>query len=238
MSLTITSWINGISAIINFAIALFIAIFFIIRFSKTKKNLQPWVALFGFVIAASYVGPSLTFFKLAITGENITPDALYYIAYWSIPGQTLSMMWIGFTVFAEEQRKPVMLFYCLTAIVYYIFFLFLKDMSLEIGGGTTTWEEFNAAGDLLDISLKGFLRYLIAFWIGSIVVTFVVGFSRLWTKLEKDNPYKKKIVIQMIAWVLYIIGGVIEVLAPVEVAVIGRISLMICLVLLFISFKD
>jgi hypothetical protein len=229
------TWVNGITACINCLVALFIGISFLVKYLKTKKPLQPWVSFFGFTEVSSYSGPVVTFIALIITESNIEPITLYYISYWLIPGQMLSTLWIAFTVFYEDKRNKVMIFYLITAIGYYIAFLAFPTQMYEPAADPAT---FDANGEILDISFVSFLRWLVVFWILSMVILLSTGFYRLRKKLEKDNPYRKKMGLQSLAWLFFLVGGTIEVIAPVYIAIFGRFAMTIFLVLLYKGFSD
>ena len=207
---------------------------FLFKYKESKKKLQPWVAAFALALGTAYSGPVITFIKLLATGTNVTPLQLFYIAYWNLPIQVISMIWLGFSVFAENKRKTVIIIVSLTAVIYYAYFFIFPEQSFTT---VKSVEEYNAAGELLDISFTGIPRYLLIAWMASIVITFMVGFSRLLSKIKDDKKYSRRVKMQLIGWVFYVIGGGIEVMAPVSVAIVGRIASMICFIFLFFSFS-
>lgn len=235
MALPFLTWINGITAVLNFSIALFMMGYFLVQYFNTKKNLQPWVALLSFSLAVTYSGPSTTFLKLLITGENLEPIQLYYISYWLVPFTCISVIWIGLTIFYEKWRKPVIIFYLITAVGYYIAFLGFPSIMFET---PTPVDIYNSNGEILDITLIHMIRVMIVFYMISMVSLLIGGFYRLLRKVEKDNPYRQKMIEQIIAWLIFVVGGTIETITPVHIAVIGRVAVTIFLILIFLSFRE
>ena len=111
-----TSYLNGIFALFLFTWGFLNFLHFFYLYFKDKKKLRPIVGLMGFSLGSFYLGPTISFFSLLLTGNNIHFLTYGYLSYSLQPVVIIAAMFLGFDIFSPKKQGlfvPVIGFSCI-----------------------------------------------------------------------------------------------------------------------------
>ena len=100
---------NGLSAVFLLVWGVVNFFRFLLLYFKEnkKKKLQPVVALVGLSLGSFFLGPTVTFFNLLITGNNIDYITYGFLSYSLQPVAIIAAMTLGFEIFNKEKQKLI-----------------------------------------------------------------------------------------------------------------------------------
>lgn len=218
MDLAVTTYLNGISACVVFALGLLVAVRFSLLYADRKKSLMPLVILLGISAASFYLGPVVSFFSLLATGVNI-PGVLYaWLSYSFVPVAVANAMYFGFTIFKPEWRKPVLWVYAVTGVMYWVALWGFPTLMIEAPAPLP--------GELVDVSFQSVVLGILVFDILSIVTILAGGFHKLRTRV-KSEVERRKASFLCAGWILFGFSAVIEVTAPSQLIVVARVVMAV-----------
>jgi hypothetical protein len=149
------------------------------------------------------LGPTVSFFSLLITGENI-PYIIYgYLSYSLQPIAIIAAMFLGFEIFNKEKQKMVVGIFVIIGIAFWIaFFGWPSTMLVEIAP-----EE----GELMDISLGSIVMIITAINLLCLPMFLSTGFYRLRKRIS-DNEQRRKALYLARGWIVFVVAGFMDTL--------------------------
>ncbi|MCF2138439.1 MAG: hypothetical protein K9W44_00120 [Candidatus Lokiarchaeota archaeon] len=210
MEIILTSWVLGISSLILLALGYTYSILFWIKYIYVKKMLVPMVAIVAFCSGSFYLGPSVSFISLLITGQNISGYLYYILSYVWMPIGTIGIVQMALNVFYPKYQKIAFIFYGIIAVIYWIFMFGFGDAQFQE-------EQLSQTGELLDISHTGVSLIVTAISLISVLTIDSAGFFLLARKLKKNNMPKKgvrKTFMIGLGWLLFVVSGVMDAMVP------------------------
>jgi len=203
MAFPITTWLNGLSAVFLCAWGLLNFVRFFLLYFKEKKKLQPIVAILGLSLASFFLGPTVSFFSLLITGENI-PYIIYgYLSYSLQPIAIISAMFLGFEIFNKERQKLIVSIFVVIGIVFWIAFF---------GWSTTMIEHIEPGeGELLDISLASIVMIITAINLVCLPAFLSTGFYSMRKRIS-DPEQRRKALYLARGWIVFVVAGFMDTL--------------------------
>ncbi len=220
--------LNGVSAIIVSGLGFSIGIYFFLKYSRTKKPLLPVAGILFFCFFTLFLGLSISFIKLVAVGENITYIEMGLIAYSAAPIEIMCTMYLGFELFKPNWKKSMLILYALSAIVFYI----------ALWGFPSDMLGYNLPdpSDLLDISLRSVIMYMMIAYILSALIIIGWGFFTLRRRLE-GGVEKTKVTYLGYGFVLFAIAAIIETIIPSQWVIIARVLMITAILLIYEGFK-
>ncbi len=219
---SILSYLNGISSLIALTMAYLLAFSFIIKYMRQKQNLLLSTAILCFSLGSFNLGTVISFFSLLITGNNIDFILAGYLGMTCVPIAILNAMNLGFSIFKPESRKRVLIFFSITAIVYYIPIFFLPG---QMFGGEIPPEIIPGETELADFAIKSIVLYLTVFYVICVIVILGGGFLKLVRQLTGKE--RKKAWWLLNTFVLFAIAATLDVWIPTIIIVLPRVLMII-----------
>ena len=231
MALSLTVWLNGLSAFFLCAWGVMNFFRFFLLYFKEKKKLQPFVAILGLSLGSFFLGPTVSFISLLITGENINYITYGFLSYSLQPIAIIAAMYLGFEIFNPEKQKLAVGIFAVMGVVFWIAFF---------GWPTTMIEEIaTAEGKLLDISLESIVMVITGLNLLSLPAILSTGFFRLRKRIS-DPQQRRKALYLARGWIVFTLAGLMDVqifsaLWP-DLIIIPRLIMVVCYYYIFMGF--
>ena len=228
---TVTAYLNGLSAILLCAWGFMNFFRFFLLYFKEKKKLQPIVAILGLSLGSFFLGPTVTFFSLMFTGENIPVITYGYLSYSLQPIAIIAAMYLGFEIFNKEKQKMVVGIFAVAGVGFWIaFYGWSELMILPVE---------TAEGELLDISLGSIVMVITAINLLCLPVFLSTGFYRLRKRIS-DPQQRRKALFLGRGWIIFTLAGFMDTLIFSELLpdwiIIPRLFMMACYYNIFMGF--
>lgn len=231
MVVTTFTLLLGLSSIVLLLIGYTYSVLFLVKYFYVKKILVPIVAMVAFCCGGFYLGPSVSFIHLLITGDNISGELYYYLSYALLPVGTMGIVIMALNVIKPKWQKPAIIFYGMLSILFWIFMFGFTDQQFDV-----------STGELLDIGHAGVSRIVAAISLLSILCIDSLGFFLLSLKFKKlDLPKRdvRKAFMIGLGWFLFFFSGTIDALFPpdtIEFILLLRALMVIAFNLIYIGF--
>ena len=225
--------LNGISALGVVSVNLLIGFYSLYKANKLKAKLLTVTSLTIIFIGLLWLGPTVDFLKVLITGTNIDPVWVYpLLSYmWAAPGITLGMYIGGELLMSKKKWILVGLFLIIS--IAYEFFLFSDPIN-----------SFNftvpspLGSDLIDTSsnYSYYTSYFLIVFILSILLFNGSGF--LVKAKQATGIIRKKFLYLAIGFIVFAIIVIFDSIVPPMIALfIVRFGIIISSILLYLGIK-
>ena len=230
--------INGGSALVAIIFAFICTIITVVWYKKTKNNVFITGFFLTLAIGFGWMGISLSFISVMLTGSNIPNLELYVriFSYSTLPVGTTAIMNVGWDMFmpSKKYKKTVLIGMVIISIFYYIILYATIDACTEI--------PLVPAGELLDDWLVPMtIPYFMFLGLTGFVSVFLgIAFFRFFIKTSGDI---RKRAILVVLTALFLGSGVLmdTVIFVGEMwkdfLFIPRIQVILSLVFILIGFK-
>lgn len=227
-------WLNGISALGVLTVNLLIGFYSLYKANKLKAKLLTITSLTIIFIGLLWLGPSIDFLKVLITGTNIDPVWLYpLLSYmWASVGITLGM-YIGGELLMPKKKWILVGIFIILSIVYE-YFLFanpLASFKFEV--------PVPLGSDLIDTSsnYSYFTSYFLIVFILSILMFNGIGF--LVKSRQAAGILKKKFLFLSIGFIVFAVIVIFDSIVPPMIALfIVRFGIIISSILIYLGIKS
>ena len=160
-----------------------------------------------------WLGPSVDFFMVVFTGKNLSPIELYGILSFVWVGPALvCVYYLGGELIAPNKKWYIIGFYSILAIIFEIY-LFLDISNVFI------FRLDNPGEDLIDARFVRWtpIYFLTIFVFISHVFVLALGFAI--KAYQSTLKLRKKFLLLTLGFSIFIIGGTLDTLIPVGVAI-------------------
>jgi hypothetical protein len=231
MTIETLAIVNGIGALLVVMTGYFMSIRMLIFYLKEKKRLQPVVALMSLSMGNLFLGGAVSFlFLITSDGQNnISGLTASFLIAPFIPLGIIAAMYLGFDLFNPKKKKPVMIFFLITAVIYYIAFYGFTSQMVKASDEIIP-------NKLADNNFSSVVLYIVYFYILSVILILAVGFYRLAKRIPEGNE-KQKISYLFWGFLLFPLGCIIDATASEEVVIIGRILLAVGFIFMYKGFS-
>ncbi|MFX1379190.1 MAG: hypothetical protein ACFFA4_08845 [Promethearchaeota archaeon] len=201
-------WIDGITATLIIISSTTFGLLSLYKSIKLKAKLLTFAALTMFFVGCLWLGPTVDFFMVLLTGANINPISVYsLLSYlWVAPTLIVAMYLGGELIFPKKKWILVGIFIVLGAIFEY-FLWFQTNASF-------TWTLANPGEDLIDAS---FVRthptfLLVAAFLVSALVFLGIGFFI--KAKQATGALRKKFFYLGFGFTLFVVCGALDSIIP------------------------
>ncbi len=209
----ITSYLNGIFALFLFSWGFLNFLHFFSLYFKDKKKLRPIVGLMGFSLGSFYLGPTISFFSLLFTGNNIDYLTYGYLSYSLQPIVIIAAMFLGFDIFNPKKKKLFVGIFALLGIIFWIALFGWPELMIT--------ETAHASGELLDISLNHVVLVITIINFASLPVILSSGFDKL-RKNVTDPLLRNKLLYLTRGWIVFAVVGILDALIASKYTFVPR----------------
>jgi hypothetical protein len=205
--------LDGITSLLILTSALIfgtISIYHSIKYKAKLLGVAGLAMIFG---GCLWLGPSVDFFLVVFTGKNLNPIELYGIISFVWVGPALvCVYYLGGELIAPKKKWYIFGFYSILAIVFEIF-LFLDTSSVLIFTLDKPGE------DLIDARfVRGTPMYYITIFV-FISHVFVLALGFAIKAYQSADKLRKKFCLLTLGFSIFIIGGTLDTLIPVGIAI-------------------
>ncbi|MFX0023000.1 MAG: hypothetical protein ACFE9S_11805 [Candidatus Hermodarchaeota archaeon] len=201
-------WIDGLTATLIILSSTAFGLLSLYKSIKLKAKLLTFAALTMFFVGCLWLGPTVDFFMVLLTGANINPIEVYsLLSYlWVAPTLVVAMYLGGELIFPKRKWILVGIFIVL-GLVFEYFLWFQTDASF-------TWTLVNPGEDLIDAS---FVRthptfLLVAVFLVSALVFLGIGFFI--KAKQATGALRKKFFYLGFSFTLFVVCGALDSIIP------------------------
>lgn len=196
-----TTLIIGFSATAIVVTGYITAIGCLKRNKGQATNLLAIAAIFLFSAGSFYLGTTVSFYKLLLTGENLSEPLTGQLCYLWAPIGLSASTYVGFQIIKPKISKPLAAIYLLTGIIYWYGLFGIPEI-------TITSEIPEGGLGLRDIQLLDFVKIMTSAYLIIFVLTQVTGYA--WLAKNSSGLIKKKALYHIIGYILFVICGALD----------------------------
>ncbi len=209
----ITSYINGVFAIFLFSWGFLNFVQFFSLYFKDKKKLRPIVGIMGLSLGSFYLGPTISFFSLLFTGENIPYLLSGYLSYTMQPVVIIAAMLLGFDIFKPKKQNLIIGIFALLGIIFWIALYGWPELMII--------EPAHETGELLDVSLNHVVLIITIINFVSLPSILSSGFFKL-RKNVSDPILRSKLLYLTRGWIVFAVVGILDAIIASKYTFIPR----------------
>ena len=204
-NLSLLGFVDGITSI---GIVFFSVLFGLITLYHARKLKAKLLAIAGLTmicLGAFWIGPSIEFFLVLLTGNNYNPEYLYgWICYmWIAPGVVVSF-YLGAELMVPEKKKIIVGIYGILGIIFEILLFGFVNQTFIF--------KPHGEGDLTDSGFNwGFpAAWLIGVFLASLLIFLVIGFAI--KAKQATGELRKKFSFLSLGFLIFFICGMADAL--------------------------
>jgi hypothetical protein len=230
MTLSFLTYLNGITALLILGFAYFNGFRFLFLYWDQRKKLMPLISLLAFSMGSFYLGLTVSFSSLVLTGSNIDGILFGFLAYIHSPISITIAIFLAYDIFKPHLRNRMVIIFIVIDLIWWISFFGFPNKMINV--------EPSEPGMLRDISLKSVILVIAGIYILSAVGLLGGNFYLLRRQLkDRDQLGHKKATYQAIGWVLFGIGALGDIFLVYYWVIIPRIIMFVAYYLIFQSFR-
>ncbi|MCP4763846.1 MAG: hypothetical protein GY870_18890 [archaeon] len=174
------------------------------------------------------IGPSLSFILVLMGDTYLDPHSYMQLSYFLAPIAVAIGVYVGLSMVNPKLIKKVLPIYIIAIPIYEYLLFFTPETLIE--------SQIIVSGELIDASFIGIMRILNMILLFSWGIVMITAFS--WLARKTTGFMKKKSIMQIIGYVIFLVCGVLETLLPIG-AFLGvvRILLAFDYFLLYLAFN-
>ncbi len=199
MDLRIEQILQGTLSLLFIVISFIFAIKMLLKYRKLQIKGLFYAAIAWILLVGPWFNSGFNFLWVLITGDSISPELYFLIAFIWPPIALLFWMALFTSLVCPNKQKPILLLFIVHAIVYEIFLIYFIFTDLPFLGTRIS---------LFDIGLNlPFLLYILALLIIGLVTGIIFGWKSM-TSRQLGLRYKGYYII--LAWVSFFIGALLD----------------------------
>jgi hypothetical protein len=231
--LGLTGWLNGLTALGVVVINTINGIYVFYKSRRLQAKLLTYASLMIFFIGLLWLGPTVDFVIILMTGTNIDPYWIYpLLSYmWTAPG-ILFAMYIGSELLMPKKKWIMVSIFIVLSIIFEIFLFLTPETSF------TYPDPLPMGSDIIDTSFVygGIPFIIIAIYIVSIILVNGIGFLR--KAFQATGIVRKKFLYLASGFILFGLVAIFDALIPPGLLLpIVRTGIIISAVLLYLGLK-
>ena len=229
-----TFWLEGLTASSVITVGIILGLISIIKGRKLKAKLLTVLGLAIFFIGFLYLGPTVDFLTVMITGSNL--DSLIWgrriygiLSYLWIAPALICAMYIGGELLIPKRKWILVIIYRVLGIIFEYFLFFQTNNTFDID---------LVPGEIIDASFVTLYPtfLLMAFFILSILIFHGIGF--LTKAIKSTGVLRKKFLLLGIGFIIFSVAGAGDALVNPGIGlVIVRLLMISSITLMYLGLK-
>ncbi|MHA1337136.1 MAG: hypothetical protein ACTSPW_15580 [Promethearchaeota archaeon] len=232
-NLNLYGWINGISAS---AIVLFSSLFSIIMLFKAKRNkskLLLYGSLMGFFAGMLWLGPSIDFFSILLTGNNLPNGLIYGLLtfIWAAPA-FIASMYVGGELMLKENKTKLLILSYIIGFFYEVLLIFDLNNAVVNEPNPEGYELYDVS-----INLSHPILFLCIIMFGLLLV--LDGIGTLKTAINTSGIIRKRFFYLSSAFFLFVFIAFVDgflIINPIILAIV-RFCMIFVAWLIYLSLQ-
>ncbi|TKJ20407.1 MAG: hypothetical protein CEE43_12875 [Promethearchaeota archaeon Loki_b32] len=180
---------------------------------KLKAKLLTIAALMMFFVGCLWLGPTVDFFMVLLSGENISPIEVYsLLSYLWVAPALIFAIWLGGELIFPKRKWIFVGIFIVLGVIFEYFLWFQTDASF-------TWELVNPGEDLIDAH---FVRthptfLMIAVFLVSALVFLGIGFAI--KAKQSTGQLRRKFTYLSIGNIIFVLCGALDSILTIPLAI-------------------
>ncbi len=185
MTLSFKGWLWGISVTCVLVYGCIFGIILIYKSKKTGAKLLSYTGLDIIFIGLTYLGASVDFLTILLTGKNTLNSLRLTLAFMWFPPLAIVAVYIGAELIIPKKKRYILVIYLVLGIIYELFLFLDPEGSYKYVNPNTPGEDLIDAQLILGSPL--FILFIILFF-----STLLVGFGALYKGFRSIGVLRKK----------------------------------------------
>lgn len=233
--LSTEGWFEGIFTVGILIVGLFSGLFFVYKSRKTKAKLLLYMGLLILTASLTYLGVSLDFFTILLTGKNIdnTNGFQALITYMWTPPIVILAIYIGTEMIIKKKKIFILSIFCILGIIYEIV-IFLNPFSSLISiANPVSGEELIHTNIVFGTPLF----FMMGFFMISIMI--FVDLSLFLRGIKSEGIIRKKYLMLSLGFAMYQIITSFDAFSyPGFFLILIRGSIFVCFLIWYLALKE
>ncbi|MFX1339347.1 MAG: B-box zinc finger protein [Promethearchaeota archaeon] len=208
MGLSLTGWINGVSAIGIVIFSCVLGIFFLYESRKTNAKLLFYLGMTLFFYGLMFVAPAfLDFFTILLTGKNMDFNSMLFansISWMWLTPITIISMYIGAELLFPKKKLYVLIPYLILSSLFIVFIFLEPEASFHFDYPDTPGE--NTVDETLVFeSPAGIIGFICI-----LSILIFNGFGLLYRSIQSIGIIRKKFLFVSLGYILITLCAILE----------------------------
>ncbi|MHA1264184.1 MAG: hypothetical protein ACTSRS_03025 [Candidatus Helarchaeota archaeon] len=234
LQLSITGWLNGLISLLIVCCACVFGLLMAFQSKKKESKLLLFGGLMGFFAGMLWLGPTVDFFSVIITGHNLPNENFYGVLtfIWIFPLIVCAMYVGGELILSEKKKYILAIFSFILGLIFEFYFLFDLDAAIQDCPNPGGIELYDAS-----IVMGHPTYYLIVIMFVMLFCLVVLG--GIYQGLKTTGGLRRRFIFMSLSIFLFIPIGYIDAFytGSVEIVFAMRLLMLCAAWFLYLSLK-